>query len=464
MAKLTVGAANDKYEKEADAVAAQVVQRLNAPPPPVQRENNAAENTVQRQLLEGAVQRVPGYGSEEDDQSVQMKPLVQRAGASAGGTASTELEQSIQRERGKGQSLSDSIRTPMENAFGANFSQVRIHTNNTADQLNQSIQAKAFTTGQDVFFRQGAYAPQNQGGQELLAHELTHVVQQSAGTVQRKQTRIKQSTISSSRTPLKLQREISYEKWKSGEDQSEGKGNRGLPGLKSDPLNPVDGKPNDFRLSLQVKVADPNYLTKSLLFMTKKYGSRMMNYCLPSLFSKSFAVPPSGMGHSWVKLVSYVDSKPQASYSLGFYPGKIENPDSAQTIPSGGDPEGYKRLALDYKITEDQWEAALHEAYEWKIGVEPPKGNHTLHSYALYGENCTTFARAITEAAGIAFPSRQVPAYSSSEGFAWVDNPNMMLSGISASEYAYDPTTTDAPKDAPTPDDVFWDFMERLWV
>ncbi|NEO85805.1 MAG: DUF4157 domain-containing protein, partial [Spirulina sp. SIO3F2] len=78
-----------------------------------------------------------------------------------------------------GQPLADSVRQPMENAFGANFGGVRIHTDNTADQLNRSIQAQAFTTGQDVFFRQGAYTPTNKGGQELLAHELTHVVQQS---------------------------------------------------------------------------------------------------------------------------------------------------------------------------------------------------------------------------------------------------------------------------------------------
>ncbi|NEO86556.1 MAG: DUF4157 domain-containing protein [Spirulina sp. SIO3F2] len=127
--------------------------------------------------LDGVVQRTEGYEDEEEE--IRMQPLVQLKGASAGGAASPELEQSIQQERGKGQPLAESIRQPMENVFGANFGSVRIHTDNTADQLNQSIQAKAFTTGQDVFFRQGAYAPESKGGQELLAHELTHVVQQS---------------------------------------------------------------------------------------------------------------------------------------------------------------------------------------------------------------------------------------------------------------------------------------------
>ncbi|MEA5420467.1 DUF4157 domain-containing protein [Spirulina sp. CCNP1310] len=165
MPKLTIGAAGDQYEKEADAVASQVVQQLNS---------------------SASVQRVFGDGSEEEAETVQMKPIVQRQGASAGGAASPELERSIQRERGKGQTLSESLRNPLENAFGADFSGVRIHTDNTADQLNQSIQAKAFTTGQDVFFRQGAYAPESKSGQALLAHELTHTIQQgSSPTVQR---------------------------------------------------------------------------------------------------------------------------------------------------------------------------------------------------------------------------------------------------------------------------------------
>ena len=64
---------------------------------------------------------------------------------------------------------------------------MRVHTNSESHQLNQSIQAKAFTTGQDVFFRQGAYDPSSRNGQELIAHELTHVVQQNGGTVQQPQ-------------------------------------------------------------------------------------------------------------------------------------------------------------------------------------------------------------------------------------------------------------------------------------
>ncbi|WP_375480245.1 DUF4157 domain-containing protein [uncultured Nostoc sp.] len=74
---------------------------------------------------------------------------------------------------GSGQPLSDDIRQPMEQAFGTDFSSVKIYTDSHSEQLNQSIQARAFTTGQDIFFRQGEYAPESHGGKELLAHELT---------------------------------------------------------------------------------------------------------------------------------------------------------------------------------------------------------------------------------------------------------------------------------------------------
>jgi hypothetical protein len=64
--------------------------------------------------------------------------------------------------------------------------EVRIHTDAHADHLNRSIQAKAFTVGQDIFFRQSAYEPGSRDGQTLLAHELSHVVQQREDIVQRK--------------------------------------------------------------------------------------------------------------------------------------------------------------------------------------------------------------------------------------------------------------------------------------
>ncbi|MEL0598883.1 MAG: DUF4157 domain-containing protein, partial [Planktothrix rubescens PR222] len=115
-------------------------------------------------------------GEEEEIQAKSTQPDQQ---VMAGGDASTELETSIQTAKGGGQPLDGGLQRSMGQAMGADFSGVKVHTDSQSDQLNQSIQAKAFTTGQDVFFRQGAYEPSSRGGQELIAHELTHVVQQN---------------------------------------------------------------------------------------------------------------------------------------------------------------------------------------------------------------------------------------------------------------------------------------------
>ena len=99
--------------------------------------------------------------------------------------ASREVEDSIQSSRGGGQTLDSSVRGQMERSFGTDFSSVRVHHDTHADVLSRSLEARAFTTGSDIFFREGAYQPGTSSGRELLAHELTHVVQQT-GRVQTK--------------------------------------------------------------------------------------------------------------------------------------------------------------------------------------------------------------------------------------------------------------------------------------
>jgi len=89
----------------------------------------------------------------------------------------------INRERGGGQPLDQATQEHMGEATGYDFSQVRVHTSPEANDLSQQLGAKAFTTGKDIYFKDGAYDPGSSGGQELLAHELTHVVQQGSGAV-----------------------------------------------------------------------------------------------------------------------------------------------------------------------------------------------------------------------------------------------------------------------------------------
>jgi hypothetical protein len=89
----------------------------------------------------------------------------------------------IKRERGGGHELDSQVQRTMSQQLGSDLSEVKIHTSSEANQLSQTLQAKAFTTGQDIFFKEGEYNPHSTEGQKLLAHELTHVVQQSQGRV-----------------------------------------------------------------------------------------------------------------------------------------------------------------------------------------------------------------------------------------------------------------------------------------
>lgn len=94
--------------------------------------------------------------------------------------ASVETE--IQSARGGGSQLDPATRAPMEQAFGADFGSVRVHAGSRASALNDSLQAKAFTVGNDIFFRGAAPDAGTPGGQELLAHELAHTLQQGGSS------------------------------------------------------------------------------------------------------------------------------------------------------------------------------------------------------------------------------------------------------------------------------------------
>lgn len=93
--------------------------------------------------------------------------------------ASAEVVKTIDSALGGGQPLAPDVREEMEDGIGADLSAARVHTDSTADELSRSIQAKAFTAGTDVFFKSGAFEPGTRKGKHLLAHELTHVAQQS---------------------------------------------------------------------------------------------------------------------------------------------------------------------------------------------------------------------------------------------------------------------------------------------
>jgi hypothetical protein len=105
---------------------------------------------------------------------------IQRANPNPDGSfvADAAVEQRINAQQGNGSPLPDELREFMEPRFGADFGNVRVHTSNEAAQLNRALQARAFTRGADIFFNEGNYNPAESSGRQLLAHELTHVVQQ----------------------------------------------------------------------------------------------------------------------------------------------------------------------------------------------------------------------------------------------------------------------------------------------
>jgi len=206
-AKLTLGPVGDSYEREADSVARQVVSQISspapaesagqAPAPAASAQRAAAPNLedekdkLKLKPVAGAVQR-----EDDEDKDVMRKPVQRGADedelrakslpGGEGGPLGGDVERSIDGARSGGRPLDSGLRVQMEPAFGADFSGVRVHSDAKSDGLNRSLQARAFTTGQDIFFRKGEYNPGSAGGKELVAHELTHVVQQNGPTVAKK--------------------------------------------------------------------------------------------------------------------------------------------------------------------------------------------------------------------------------------------------------------------------------------
>ena len=102
----------------------------------------------------------------------------QGSGILPDGRAHPDVEQTIARTRGGGGNLDAGVANRMGPKLGDDLSDVRVHTDDTADNLANSVSAKAFTTGSDIYFAKGEYSPGSGSGDKLLAHELSHVVQQ----------------------------------------------------------------------------------------------------------------------------------------------------------------------------------------------------------------------------------------------------------------------------------------------
>lgn len=175
-AKLTMGRPGDPFEREADAVADRVVQRMAAGP--------VSAGSVPS--VQAACAACAGRERElGEDVAVQAK--TEGPAGTTGTAVDAEVANSIQSLPGSGSPLPGSVRSQLEPQFDADFSGVRVHTDSQAHHLARSVNAHAFTVGQDIVFAPGRYAPHTTDGTQLLAHELTHVIQQrgSNATLQR---------------------------------------------------------------------------------------------------------------------------------------------------------------------------------------------------------------------------------------------------------------------------------------
>ncbi len=176
--KLTVGPPADAYEREADRVADAV---MRMPDTAVQ------DGPVQRvcaKCEEEQLHRMPAEDSNLEEEEMRREP----AGPGSAPIVGHAVESGLQSLRGAGRPLPAAERAFFEPRFGHDLADVRVHTDARAATLARSVRARAFTLGRSIAFGEGEYAPGSSPGRRLLAHELTHVLQQrggGVGTIQR---------------------------------------------------------------------------------------------------------------------------------------------------------------------------------------------------------------------------------------------------------------------------------------
>lgn len=155
--KLQVNSPGDKYEKEADAVADKVV-------------NTPANSSLNENYLSARSQ------VHSKPLSNQITPLSQSNNNQG---ISQEMNSKITSTKGQGKKMDDNTSSFMSGRFGKDFSQVKIHSDSEAANMSSDVNARAFTVGSDIYFNKGEFNPGTPKGDRLLAHELTHVAQQT---------------------------------------------------------------------------------------------------------------------------------------------------------------------------------------------------------------------------------------------------------------------------------------------
>ncbi|MGB3344301.1 MAG: DUF4157 domain-containing protein [Aequorivita sp.] len=173
--KLTVNRPGDIYEQEADAMADRVMRM------------SADETFRQPQPATGLIGRSVQRKCSKCEEEEKKKPIMRKAENGATGIpVSSSFASSLNASKGGGSPLPKDTRSFMEKAFSSDFSSVRIHNDDRASEMSRGISAKAFTTGNDIYFNKGQYNPGSAKGKHLLAHELTHTLQQDGAKTKEK--------------------------------------------------------------------------------------------------------------------------------------------------------------------------------------------------------------------------------------------------------------------------------------
>ncbi len=203
---MKIGAPGDRFEQEADAVAKKVVMppgvKVAEPmtTPAVNSAGNMAASQVSDLQMkcedcenEDKIQLFSEPGSftgssGEDEEGEDNGTIRPKSSGKTPKDASSAVSDAIRQSSGKGKPLDPATREEMGSKIGADFRDVKIHTDQQAEQMNRDLGAKAFTHGQDIYFNQGNYNPDKASGKKLLAHELTHTIQQNEGIRKQEET------------------------------------------------------------------------------------------------------------------------------------------------------------------------------------------------------------------------------------------------------------------------------------
>lgn len=183
--KMEVSKPGDPLEKEADQMAGKVMRMASPIPAPAQTKEEKLQKSPDERLQKSTDDKLQKASApekeiqkKEDDKLQKADDKLQRKEAGGSGAAASNVQSAITGKMTGGQPMSSEVRGFMEPRFNADFSNVRIHSDPEAASLNNQLSARAFTHRNHIFFSRDQYQPGTSDGKHLLAHELTHTIQQ----------------------------------------------------------------------------------------------------------------------------------------------------------------------------------------------------------------------------------------------------------------------------------------------